>query len=77
MESINSIKKISSRILRVDLAGNPATTIFSIYSPTNMSSDAIAEQFYDQLSDAIDRTPLHNILLVCGDLNAKNGPDTA
>ena len=76
LNSITKTEKISSRILRIDLKGNPATTILSCYAPTNMANDIVAAEFFDKLSDAIEDIPLHNILLVCGDFNAKIGPES-
>ena len=77
MNSITKVQKISNRIIKVDLDGNPATTLFSCYSPTNMSEDSDISEFYNNLTDAIENTPLHNVLLICGDFNAKVGPASA
>ena len=72
--AITAINKISKRIIKIDLAGNPSTTVLSCHSPHNESSDQDAEEFYEALSDAIEDIPAHNVLFVLGDFNAKIGP---
>ena len=74
LQAITKITKISSRILQVDFNGNPATTVVSCNAPTNSSEIESANQFYHNLSNTLDNIPLHNILFVCGDFNAKIGP---
>ena len=75
--SIVKITKVSNHITKIDLAGNPATTIFSCHSPHNSSSDTDATDFYNTLSDAIEDVPAHNVVLVLADFNAKIGPLSA
>ena len=70
-KSLINIEPINSRIIIATFSGNPETTIISCYSPTNVSEDSIAENFYSQLS--IKQIPKHNITIVCGDMNAKIG----
>ena len=74
-QALSNVEKISERIVKVTFAGNPVTTIFVVYSPTNVRGNDIAtDLFYEQLSKAIDEVPPHNLLAVVGDWNAKIGP---
>ena len=75
---ITSVEKVTDRILKVVFTGNPTTTVLSCYSPTNtpVMTEA-ASTFYNKLSDTIDSIPKHNFLLMCGDFNAKLGPEAA
>ena len=70
--SLCEVTSISSRIIQASFAGNPETTLISVYAPTNCrGNEDAAEEYYDQLRDAIAQTPQHNLLLVLGDFNAK------
>ena len=70
-----NIESISERILLLELECNPRTTVICAYSPTNSSSDEDIKSFYQTLSATIDQIPLHNFVAVCGDFNAKLGPN--
>ena len=55
-------------------AGNPATTVISAYSPTNVSEDGENKpQFYNNLRVAFQDRPAHNILVIVDDFNARLG----
>ena len=51
-------------------SGNPSTTIFFCYSPTYASDETNLITFYSKLSSLIHSIPLHNILIIKGDMNA-------
>ena len=62
----------SERVIQATFAGNPELTLISVYAPTNCrGNEDKADEFYNQLRNAIDQTPQHNLMLVLGDLNAK------
>ena len=46
-----------------------------VYSPTNSTSLEEIEDFYTTLCNTIEQVPLHNFLVIAGDLNAKLGSD--
>ena len=69
-KSLNNIEKISPRIVVATFNGNPATTVISCYSPTNVSEEQDVITFYDELSALTHHVPKHNVLVVAGDLNA-------
>ena len=69
---LSDISKISDRIMKATFAGNPETTIIVAYSPTNVRGhEEEADLFYQDLRQAIDATPPHNLLMILGDMNAK------
>ena len=70
-----SIESISPRIIVLELEGNPKTTVICVYSPHNSSSEDDIQDFYTTLRVTVEQVPLHNFLVVAGDLNAKLGPD--
>ena len=72
-KSLLSIEKISPRILMTRFKGNPEVSVVSCYSPTNCSPDSEAENFYNLLSDVCKQIPKHDIMVVCGDMNAQLG----
>ena len=50
-------------------------SIISAYAPTLAQSDETKDNFYGALSDAIDKIPCSNKLLLMGDFNARVGSD--
>ena len=73
LKSLNSIEKISSRIIIATFNGNPKTTVICCYSPTNISEETEVEDFYNDLSSLSRDVPKHNVLIVGGDMNAQLG----
>ena len=69
-----SIEKVNDHIIKIDLEGNPHTSIICCYSPINVSSDREIQSFYDTLISTVCNTPAHNMLFIAGDFNAKIGP---
>ena len=76
-DNLLSIESVSPRIIVLELEGNPKTTLVCVYSPTNSSPLDEIEEFYTTLRTTIEQVPLHNFLVIAGDLNAKLGPDEA
>ena len=69
---LSDVTRISDRIVKATFAGNPETTIIVAYSPTNVREHQDeANSFYNDLRQAIDATPPHNLLMILGDMNAK------
>lgn len=66
-----SVEKIDDRIVSATFKGNPKTTIISCYSPYSRLSDEALDEFYNKLSRAIEEVPIHSMLLIGGDMNAK------
>ena len=52
-------------------------TIISSYTPIENADKVDKEAFYDNLQEAIQRVPVHDMLLVIGDLDARVGNDNA
>ena len=71
MNSLINVEKINERIAILTLEGNPRTTIVNCYSPTKVSSETKIENFYQFLSDTVTQIPVHNMVIVGGDFNAK------
>ena len=58
--SLNSIEMITPRIMVATFNGNPATSIISCYSPTNVSDESEVENFYQELTSLTRNIPKHN-----------------
>ena len=71
MNSLINVEKINERIAILTLEGNPRTTIINCYSPTKVSSETEIENFYQSLSVTVTQIPVHNMVIVGGDFNAK------
>ena len=76
-DNLLDVETISPRIMVLTLKGNPKTTVICVYSPHNSSSEEDIVDFYTTLRSTVEQVPLHNLLIVTGDLNAKLGPDDA
>ena len=72
-KALNAIESINSRTVVATFNGNPAVTIISCYSPTNVSTEDDRQSFYADLSELTKAIPKHNVILVGGDMNAKIG----
>ena len=59
-KSLNSIEKITSRILVATFQDNPEPILISCYSPTNIVDEQEVIDFYDDLSSLIRSVPKHN-----------------
>ena len=70
---MNSIEKITSRILVATFHDNPEPTLISYYSPTKITDEQEVIDFYDDLSSLIRSVPKHNVLIIGRDLNAQIG----
>ena len=67
------METISPRIIIASFNRNPAVTIISCYSPTNVSDEENKYEFYNELTAITRSIPKPNILLVDGDMNARIG----
>ena len=76
-KALNSVETINPRILIATFNGNPAVTVISCYSPTNVSNVDDREEFYAELSELTKAVPKHNVLLIGGDMNGKIGASDA
>ena len=68
-----SLKKISDRILVAEFNSNPKVSFLTCYSPTNVSDEAVVDDFYSSLILTLRNIPAHNFLVVAGDFNARLG----
>ena len=76
-KALNSVEAINPRILIATFNGNPAVTVISCYSPTNVSPVEEREEFYIELAELTKKIPKHNVTLIGGDMNAKIGENDA
>lgn len=67
---------ISDRLIRARFNSKYSNlTILQCYSPTNEAEDDDKDHWYEELQAAIRKVPVHDVLLVMGDMNAKVGSD--
>ena len=48
-------------------------TVIQVYAPTSNAEEADVGQFYEDLQDLLELTPLKNVLFIIVDWNAKVG----
>ena len=72
-KSLINIEPINPHLIIATFNDNSSTTILCCYSPTNVSEDFIAEEFYSELSSLISQIPKHDVAIVAGDMNAQIG----
>jgi len=74
--SLKAWEPISDRLLAARLSHRHGyLTILVPYAPTDDTSDADKDSFYDLLEGAIRNVPPHDQLVVAGDFNAVTGSD--
>ena len=75
-KTLTSWKAISPRLLSACfLHQSGHMSVIVCYAPTETSDDAPKDQFYDDLSVAVNHTSRHDVTIVMGDLNASIGSD--
>ena len=63
---------ISKRMIAVCFQGKLfSITVIQVYAPTNNAEEAEVEQFYEDLQDLLELTPIKDALFIIGDWNAK------
>ena len=61
-------------MISIHFQGKPFNiTVIQVYAPTSNAEEAELEQFYEDLQDLLELTPLKNVLFITGDGNAKVG----
>ena len=73
LKTLDSIERIQPRMMAATFNGNPRATMFSWYSPTNVSEETELVAVYDELSSLVRSIPKHNVLVTGGDMNAQIG----
>ena len=68
---VTSVEKISDRIVVMSIRGNPKTILVSCHSPHSDRPECEVEEFYSTLNSCVQSTPLHAMLLIGGDFNAR------
>ena len=63
--------------MKTTFNGNPAVTIISFYSPTNVSNTEDKDQFYSELTLLTRSIPKHNLIIIGGGMNARIGKSDA
>ena len=62
------------RMISVHFQGKPFNiTVIQAYAPTSNAEVADVEQFYEDLQDLLELTPIKDVLFIIGDWNAKVG----
>lgn len=83
--ALQSVTKVSDRIIVASIDGNPRMIIVAVYGPTNgngLNGDKLEkslsekQKFATDLRNALDKIPAHNVLIVLGDFNARIGEDS-
>ena len=71
VKAVLGCRPVSSRLISIHLRAAPFNiTIRQAYAPTSGHNDSKVDHFYQQLQEAIDKTPKKEILVVQGDWSA-------
>ena len=64
----------NDRMISVLFQGKPfSITVIQVYAPTSSVEEAEVEQFYEDLEDLLELTPIKDVLFIIRDWNAKVG----
>ena len=64
----------NERMISVHFQGKPFNIIvIQVYAPTSNAEEADVGQFYEDLQDLLELTPLKNVLFIIDDWNEKVG----
>ena len=64
----------NDRMISVHFQGRPFNiTVTQVYASTSNAEEAEVEQFYENLQDLLELTPIEDVLFIIGDWNAKVG----
>ena len=64
----------NDRMISVHFQGRPFNiTVTQVYASTSNAEEAEVEQFYENLQDLLELTPIKDVLFIIGDWNAKVG----
>ena len=75
-KALTSWKAVSPRLLSARFLNRSGhMSVIVCYAPTETSDDAAKDQFYDDLSVAVNHMSRHDVTIVMGDLNASIGSD--
>ena len=69
LKSLNSIKRIQSRMMCASFNAKPCSAVISCYSPTNDSNET--DIIINVLSALVQHIPKHGVLFSGGDMNAQ------
>ena len=59
-------------MISVSFQGKPfSIMVIQVYYPISNAEEAEVEQFYEDLQDLLELTPIKDVLLIIGDWNAK------
>uniref|UniRef100_A0A914XEM2 Endonuclease/exonuclease/phosphatase domain-containing protein n=1 Tax=Plectus sambesii TaxID=2011161 RepID=A0A914XEM2_9BILA len=74
-QSVVAFQPLSDRLAILSVNGPVKLHLFAVYAPTETSTDALKDAFYDQLQTALDSVPKRDVIILAGDLNAHVGAD--
>ena len=58
----------NDRMISVCLQGKPFNiTVIQVYAPTSYAEEAEVEQFYEDLQELLELTPIKDVLFIIGD----------
>uniref|UniRef100_A0A914XR53 Endonuclease/exonuclease/phosphatase domain-containing protein n=1 Tax=Plectus sambesii TaxID=2011161 RepID=A0A914XR53_9BILA len=74
-QSVVAFQPLSNRLAILTINGPVKLHLFAAYAPTETSTDASKDAFYDQLQTALDSVSKRDVIILTGDLNAHVGVD--
>ena len=58
----------NDRMISVPFQGKPFNiTVIQVYAPTSYAEEAEVEQFYEDLQELLELTPIKDVLFIIGD----------
>ena len=76
LSSYLTSEKISDRIIKVCLGGNPLVTIIVAYAPSETAALNDKKEIYSNILKSIECELPHNIMIMLGNFNGRIGGDS-
>ena len=73
---VASVVRKSDRIISLHLHGNQKICIISAYALTETSANDVKDRFYEDLKEVLLSIPIHTIIILAGDFNARLGKES-
>ena len=71
--AVKTVEFVSDRMSYIVLRGRWCNIVLNVHAPSEEKSDSSKDSFYEELEQAFEHFPNHDMKILLGDFNAKVG----